>query len=196
MKQEQITLRCEDGAEVVVFTKYIYNPIVANNIDYEITIEDSYIGGDYKGFFGRIKRAWRAFWDKPVIYTGIYCEDKDKMRKFLCDCLNLMEDEVSATFPKLQLNDFIEVYGNKEMRFFLSDEYAQIDGIVYPDEDYEFKEKDITEVWRQVDNDTFKCIYKKMDSNHTTNEEPFLKGLYNEDGSVTTNEELIKKGEW
>lgn len=92
MKQEHITLRCEDGAEAVVFTKYVYNPIVGNNIDYEITIEDSYTGGDYRGFFGRIKRAWRAFWDKPVVYTGIYCEDKDKMRKFLCDCLDLIDE--------------------------------------------------------------------------------------------------------
>ena len=89
MKQENVTLRCEDGAEAAVFSKYTYN----KDIDYEFTIEDSYIGGDYKGFFGRIKRAWRAFWDKPVVYTGIYCEDKDKMKKFLIDCLNLVEDK-------------------------------------------------------------------------------------------------------
>ena len=89
MKQEHITLRCEDGAEAVVFTKYTYK--YDNSISYDICVEDSYIGGDYKGFFGRIKRAWKAFWDKPVVYTGIYCEDKDKMRKFLCDCLDLLD---------------------------------------------------------------------------------------------------------
>ena len=88
MKQEHITLRCEDGAEAVVFTKYTFN----KDINYEFTVEDSYTGGDYKGFFGRIKRAWRAFWDKPVVYTGIYCEDADKMRKFLYDCLDLVND--------------------------------------------------------------------------------------------------------
>lgn len=66
-------------------------------------------------------------------------------------------------FPKLQIDDFIEVYGLKEMRFFLNDEYGQYDGIVHPDEDYEFNEEDITEVWRQVDNDTFKCIYRKAE---------------------------------
>lgn len=66
-------------------------------------------------------------------------------------------------FPKLQIDDFIEVYGLKEMRFFLNDEYGQYDGIVHPDEDYEFNEEDITEVWRQVDNDTFKCIYRKTE---------------------------------
>ena len=91
MKQEQVTLRCEDGAEVVVFTKYTYNG--EPEFSYEICVEDSYIGGDYKGFFGRIKRAWRAFWDKPVVYTGIYCEDENKMKYFLWDCLDLLNSD-------------------------------------------------------------------------------------------------------
>lgn len=93
MEHKHISLRCDDGAEAVVFTKYIYNPIVKNNIDYEITVEDSYTGGDYKGFFGRLKRAWRAFTDKPVVYTGIYCEDKEKIRKFLADCISLVVED-------------------------------------------------------------------------------------------------------
>ena len=98
MKFDKVTLRCDDGAEAVVFTKYTHNPILPNDVkfgsevDYEICIEDDYVGGDYKGFFGRLKRAWRAFWDKPVVYTGIYCEDKDKMRKFLCNCLDLIDE--------------------------------------------------------------------------------------------------------
>ena len=97
MKHNKVVLRCTDGAEAVVFNRYIFDFLnqdinVEKAINYEINIEDSYVGGDYKGFFGRIKRAWRAFWNKPVIYTGIYCEDEDKMRKFLCDCLNLIND--------------------------------------------------------------------------------------------------------
>lgn len=100
MKQKQITLRCEDGAEAVVFTKYTYDRAIMKLPDslvefednYEICVQDDYTGGDYKGFFGRIKRAWRAFWDKPVVYTGIYCEDVNKMRKFLCDCLDLIDE--------------------------------------------------------------------------------------------------------
>ena len=124
MKQEQITLRCEDGQEAVVFTKCIHHIL---DIDYEITVEDSYIGGDYKGFFGRIKRAWRAFWDKPVVYTGIYCEDERKMRQFLYDCLDLVNDN--------------------------------------PDSE-------------------------------ETSDNTIHQAIYCEDGSVTTNEELIKKGEW
>ena len=101
MKQETITLRCDDGAEAVVFTKYTHDKVIMKLPDsvvdfddsYEICIEDDYVGGDYKGFFGRLKRAWRAFWDKPVVYTGIYCENKDKMRKFLTDCLALVDND-------------------------------------------------------------------------------------------------------
>lgn len=69
-------------------------------------------------------------------------------------------------FPKLQMGDFIEVFGNKEMRFFLNDEFGHYDGKVQPDEDYEFKEENVTEVWRQVDSNTFKCIYKKVELDH------------------------------
>jgi hypothetical protein len=91
MVEKTVTLRCDDNAEAVVFTKYNYNYKDVNDIDYEITIEDSYIRGYYVGFFGRLRRAWRAFWSKPVVYTGIYTEDKEKMRKFLVDCLELID---------------------------------------------------------------------------------------------------------
>lgn len=120
MKQEQITLRCEDGAEAVVFTKYTYKSLnvhspnlIIKDINYEFTIEDSYVGGDYKGFFGRVKRAWKAFTDKPVVYTGIYCEDKNKMRKFLCNCLDLIDEndvkDVKTMYEQLKGNADIGV---------------------------------------------------------------------------------------
>ena len=90
MKQECVTLRCDDGAEAIVFSKYTYT--YANNISYDISVEDSYIGGEYKGFFGRLKRAWRAFIDKPVTYTGMCTDDKEKIRKFLTDSLALLDN--------------------------------------------------------------------------------------------------------
>ena len=93
MVEKTVTLRCDDNAEAVVFTKYHYKHKDVDDIDYEITVEDSYTGGDYKGFFGRLKRAWKAFTDKPVVYTGIYCEDKDKMIKFLRNCLDLIIED-------------------------------------------------------------------------------------------------------
>ena len=95
MEFKKVTLRCDDGAEAAVFTKYNFCNISnkTNDFSYEFCIEDDYIGGEYKGFLGRLKRAWRAFWDKPVVYTGIYCENKEKMRNFLNDCINLLIED-------------------------------------------------------------------------------------------------------
>ena len=90
LNYKDVSLRCDDGAETVVFTRYDWND---GDKDYDISIEDSYCGGDYMGIKGRFKRAWKAFWAKPVYYAGIYCEDGKRMRKFLEDCLSLMDEE-------------------------------------------------------------------------------------------------------
>lgn len=87
MESKSLYIKCDDSAETVVFTKYIYKD---GDVDYEINVEDSYCGGDYMGISGRFKRAWKAFWAKPICYTGIYVEDESRIRKFLEDCLNLM----------------------------------------------------------------------------------------------------------
>lgn len=85
-----VTLRCEDRLEAVVFNKYGYG----TDRDYEINVEDCFQGYNTRGFIARIKRAWAAFTAKPMIYTGIFCKDSEKMRKFLTDCLALVDEEV------------------------------------------------------------------------------------------------------
>ena len=87
---KEIYFRCDDRAETVVFSRYNWDNC---GVDYEFTIQDSYCGGDYVGVIGRFKRAWKTFWDKPIYYTGVFCEDENRMRKFLEDCLNLMDEE-------------------------------------------------------------------------------------------------------
>ena len=89
MKHDIIMLRCDDGAEAVTFNKYTF---ADGDVSYEINIEDSFIGGGYRGVFGRIKRAWDAFWAKPVYYSGIYTDDREKIRTFLYDCLELVDE--------------------------------------------------------------------------------------------------------
>lgn len=90
MKTKIVSIRCEDNLEVCAFTRYEYKNA---RPDFDISIADSFIGYEYQGFFGRFRRAWRAFWDKPVVYTSVCCEDKEKMKKFLTDCLALVEEE-------------------------------------------------------------------------------------------------------
>lgn len=86
---KDVMLKCDDNSEIVVFSKDTYPD---GTSDYEFNIMDKYCGGDYKGFIGRFKRAWKAFHSKPVYYTGIYCEDTERIKKFLQDCLDLIED--------------------------------------------------------------------------------------------------------
>ena len=89
-KCKNVYFRCDDNGEMVVFTKWSWN---SGEIDYEFTIEDAYCGGNYMGIKGRFKRAWNAFWKKPIYYTGVFCEDGERMKKFLKDCLDLMEEQ-------------------------------------------------------------------------------------------------------
>lgn len=88
--RRNVMLRCDCGAETVVFSKYIFR----REVDYEISIEDSYLGKrDYRGFFGRLKRAWHAFIDKPICFSSVYCENEEDMRKFLTECLVVLNLE-------------------------------------------------------------------------------------------------------
>jgi hypothetical protein len=84
---KQVTLRCKDKAETLVFSRYDYN----HDTDYEISIEDSYCGGDFKGLSGRFKRAWRAFFAKPIVYTSIYNDDKTEVISWLKHCLEVID---------------------------------------------------------------------------------------------------------
>lgn len=86
---KNIFLQCDCNAETAVFTRF--DDVFG--VDYELSIEDAYCRRDFMGIKGRFKRAWKAFFAKPLCYTSVYCEDKNKMRKFLEDCLSLMSAE-------------------------------------------------------------------------------------------------------
>ena len=89
MKNEQnVFIKCDCNAENAVFCRYEWNP---GDVDYEISIEDAYCGGSYMGIKGRFKRAWKAFWAKPISYNAVYVQDPERMKKFLQECLSIME---------------------------------------------------------------------------------------------------------
>lgn len=90
MSETNIFLKCDCNSETAVFTKYNYVHI---DTDYTLSIEDAYCNGDYMGIKGRFKRAWMAFWAKPICYNSVFCGDPERMRKFLEDCLSLMDED-------------------------------------------------------------------------------------------------------
>lgn len=90
---KSVEMRCDDRAENLVFTKYEYEPYqtidsVVRDVDFEITLEDSYC----RTRCNRFVRAWKAFWGKPIYYSGVYTDDKEKVKKWLLDCLALLEE--------------------------------------------------------------------------------------------------------
>lgn len=89
VNSKEVNMRCDCCAEMATFLRHDWE---YRDVSYELTIEDAYCGGDYMGIKGRFKRAWRAFWAKPVYYSSVYCEDGNRMKKFLEDCLNLMNE--------------------------------------------------------------------------------------------------------
>ena len=78
-----------EGFEKVV---YLDTPIQYNLDLEEVSIVEDYCGYDFMGIKGRFRRAWKAFWARPICYNGIYCQDGKRMRKFLEDCLSLMDE--------------------------------------------------------------------------------------------------------
>lgn len=99
-KTRTVSIRCDDHPENVSFTVFSWNNIITDAKEagledfYELNFEDAFVGDKlYRGLFGRIRRAWRAFCSKPVTYTGICIMDKEKMQKFFLDCLKAMEDD-------------------------------------------------------------------------------------------------------
>ncbi len=91
-KKKSVYLRCECDAEVLAFNMYGYND---GEVGFEINIEDSYCGGDFMGIKGRFKRAWKAFFARPICYTGIYVKKVEQVQKFLEECLHVAEEEAT-----------------------------------------------------------------------------------------------------
>ena len=91
-KTREVCLRCEDRAETVEFVRY--DDYDDGSTNYEINIVDSYCGYDFMGIKNRFKRAWKAFWAKPVCYASVYVEDSLRMQQFLYDCNSLMNKGV------------------------------------------------------------------------------------------------------
>lgn len=98
IKTKTVTVNSDHVAETLVFIRrdYVYtNDQHRATIrpDFEVCIEDAYCRGNHTGIKARFKRAWNAFFAKPVTYAGVYTEDKDKMIKWLEDSLAVMKEE-------------------------------------------------------------------------------------------------------
>ena len=86
---KEVFIRCEDCTETVVFMRHDWED---RDVSYEILVQDSYCNSGMCGIRGRFRRAWSAFWDKPINYTGVYVEESARIKRFLQDCLALVDE--------------------------------------------------------------------------------------------------------
>lgn len=92
MESRNIMLKCDCNAETLVFTKYQFAHPDAIETNYEISIEDAFCGSTK---VNRFKRAWYAFWAKPIVYASVYkstTQGKRELKQWLKDCLYKMEE--------------------------------------------------------------------------------------------------------
>lgn len=66
-------------------------------------------------------------------------------------------------FPEIRPYDIVQVGHDKEFRYICSDKCEVVDDMLHinedPSDDVEIC--GITEVWREVDSDTIKCIWRR-----------------------------------
>ena len=75
-----IMLRCDDHCTILVIDKYYWEH-AKEKFEYNFSMQDS----DYynlNGIVGRIKRAFKALFGKPIHFNDIYIGDLQKIEEF------------------------------------------------------------------------------------------------------------------
>lgn len=109
MKEKSLTasILCNDHAELLLFERIIWGE---NDECMEFSIMDSYVGkNQYQDLLGRFRRAWHVFFAKPICYAGIIVMEKERARKFLKECLAVLDTEVGG-------DDHDEVYSVEQTK--------------------------------------------------------------------------------
>ena len=81
-KTKMITLPCDCKCCMFVVEKTLWED---GDINYNITIQDSRYDHNYNTIWGRIKRATKILFGKPVYYSDVHLEGENMFRKLVKD---------------------------------------------------------------------------------------------------------------
>lgn len=81
-KSKMITLPCDCKCCMFVIEKSIWED---GDINYNISIQDSRYDHNYNTIWGRIKRAAKILFGKPIYYSDVHLEGEDKFKKLIKD---------------------------------------------------------------------------------------------------------------
>lgn len=67
------------------------------DIDYNIAVQDSYYDHNYNTILGRLKRAAKALFGKPIYYNDVYITEPAKFRQWVDSLVEMSEQDREAT---------------------------------------------------------------------------------------------------
>ena len=89
-KSKMITLPCDCRCCMFVIEKTKWED---GDINYNITVQDSRYDHNYNTLWGRIKRACKSLFGKPVYFSDVHMENEDTFRKLVKDMEDLLESD-------------------------------------------------------------------------------------------------------
>ena len=85
-KREIITLPCDCKCCMFVIEKTVWED---GDINYDISIQDSRYDHNYNTIWGRIKRAIKILFGKPIYYNDVHLEGTETFQKLVDDMVGL-----------------------------------------------------------------------------------------------------------
>ena len=91
-KSRRITLPCDCKCCMLVIEKTSWED---GDINYNITIQDSRYDHNYKTLWGRIKRAAKTLFGKPIYYNDVHLEGEETFQQLEEDINDLAKSNLS-----------------------------------------------------------------------------------------------------
>ena len=91
-KSKMITLPCDCKCCMFVVEKTVWED---GDINYNITIQDARYDHNYNTLWGRIKRATKILFGKPIYYNDVYLDGDEKFQKLVKDMDELAKSNLN-----------------------------------------------------------------------------------------------------
>ena len=86
-KSKMITLPCDCKCCMLVIEKTVWED---GDINYNISIQDSRYDHNYNPLWGRVKRAAKILFGKPIYYSDVHFEGEETFKKLVKDMGDLV----------------------------------------------------------------------------------------------------------
>lgn len=91
-KSRRITLPCDCKCCMLVIEKTIWED---GDINYNISIQDSRYDHNYNTLWGRLKRAAKTLFGKPIYYNDVHLEGEETFQQLAEDINDLAKSNLS-----------------------------------------------------------------------------------------------------